>query len=79
MPRHEAQGGGRVDGSEEEGERRRERGIEEEREAMGAQGGGRGAALAAPVSFRFEQGSVCCPISLPFKQGQHTLPPFLFV
>ena len=66
MPRHEARGGGRVNGSEEEGEQRRERGIKEEREAAGAQGGGWGAALAAPVSCRF-------------KWGQHVLPPFLFV
>ena len=91
-PCHEARGGERVDGSEEEGEQKRERGIKEEREAAGAQGGGRGAALAAPVSFRFERGSVCCPVSfrfergsvccpvsLPFKRGQHTLPPFLFI
>ena len=65
-PHHKARGGGRVDGSKEEGERRRERGIEEEREAAGAQVGGWGAALAAPVSCRF-------------KWGQHVLPPFLFV
>jgi hypothetical protein len=66
MPRHEARGGGRVNGSEEEGERGRERGIEEEREITGGQGGGRGAAHAAPISFRS-------------KWGQHLLPPFLFV
>ena len=52
-----------------------------------------GAALAAPFLFLSNGGSVCCPrfssfptgavlaapISFGFDQGQHTLPPFLFV
>ena len=78
-PRHEAWGGGRVDGSEEEGERRRERGIEEEREATGHREEGGGEHLLPPISLHFEQGSTCCPVSFPFKRGQRVLPPFLFI
>jgi hypothetical protein len=38
-----------------------------------------GAAHAAPVSFRFERGGMCCPVSFHFERGQRMLPPFLFV
>ena len=38
-----------------------------------------GAAHAAPISFCFEQGSVCCPVSFHFEWGQHMLPLFLFI
>jgi hypothetical protein len=73
-------------GAEEEGEQRRERGIEEEREAMGAQGGGRRAAVLPPfrvvsfqrVCFRFfafrTGAAYAAPVSLRFERGSTCCP-----
>jgi hypothetical protein len=65
----------KVNGEGKEGSRRKgkPRGHREE---------GGGQHLLPPfrvVSFHFERGSVCCPISLPFEWGQHMLPLFLFL